>query len=338
MNRRTWRYSATAALVVVACGAVAGGLLASQSAHSHPPSHAARADDPLIAAAGDIACAEAEAARVTLKQEVHRCSEGLTADVMSRFRLTAVLPLGDLQYQCGKSADFASSYGQTWGRFKDISHPVVGNHEYGRICGRDDASAYFDYFGAAAGTADKGWYSYDLGSWHFIALNSECSYGSGKEKVGGCNIGSEQEQWLRSDLADHKNFCTLAYWHEPRFSSGEHGNAQQMADIWNELVAAHVDIVLSGHNHDYERFDPLGTAAADAAQPTPDRNGIREFVVGTGGKNHYGFPEPMMRGEVVRNGDAFGVLLLTLHDRSYDWRFVPVQGATFTDSGSGACH
>jgi hypothetical protein len=168
-----------------------------------------------------------------------------------------------------------------------------------------------------------------------IVLNSECSYGGGA--VGGCGAGSQQEAWLRQDLAAHQAQCSLAYWHEPRFSSGQHGNAVQMTVIWNDLVAAGADVVLSGHNHVYERFDPIGISYAS---PTPDPGGIREFVVGTGGKNLSAFGSvPPLVGEVVRNDDTYGVLGLTLRAGSYDWRFLPLDGGGgFTDSGSGDCH
>ena len=200
----------------------------------------------------------------------------------------------------------------------------------------------------------KGWYSYDIGSWHLIALNSECSYGSGASAVGGCGPGSPQETWLKQDLAAHANACTLAYWHEPRFSSGQHGDAQQMATIWNDLAAAHADIALAGHNHDYERFEPIGATPQDTSasnsstttgtpsfqHPKLDPNGIREFVVGTGGKNHYGFgTQPPLTGEVVRDASTYGVLKLTLHPTSYDWQFITDPGSgSFTDSGTGSCH
>jgi hypothetical protein len=172
-------------------------------------------------------------------------------------------------------------------------------------------------------------------------------------RVGGCGPGSAEARWLQQDLTAHRARCTLAYWHEPRFSSGQHGDAVQMATLWNDLVAAHADIVLSGHNHDYERFTPLGaspgvpaangvpvttTGPPNFQNPVPQADGIREFVVGTGGKNHYRFRHRLLRGEVLRNADTFGILLLRLGRRGYTWRFVPEPGKQFTDSGSGLCH
>ena len=320
----------------------------------------------VVAAAGDIACSAfppADRAKKTSDRKLptkdagvpadgrpaHSCAAKGTADLLRSLKPTAVLPLGDLQYECGTEQDFANSYAPTWGQYLPISHPVIGNREYGRACGREDASGYFKYFGQAAGQNQKGWYSFDLGPWHLIALNSECSYGRGTQKVNGCATGSEQERWLKSDLAAHPNLCTLAYWHEPRFSSGQHGDAVQMADIWNDLVAAHVDVVLAGHNHVYERFEPIGVTppppagrrAAGAAvfqDPILDPQGIQQFVVGTGGKNHNPFKRPPLRGESVRNDTTFGVLALTLTSSRYEWKFVPVKGGTFQDQGKAACH
>jgi calcineurin-like phosphoesterase family protein len=249
-----------------------------------------------------------------------------------------VLTLGDTQYECGDLSAFAGSFNPSWGRMKAIVRPAIGNHEYGKACRRNDASPYFAYFGSAAG-GPRGWYSYTLGSWHVVALNSECSYGEGAGQVGGCGSGSPEETWLRQDLRSHAARCTLVYWHEPRFSSGEHGDALQMSTIWNDLVAAHVDLVLSGHNHDYERFDPAGSTPLTQTSPVPDPDGIREFVVGTGGRNLYPFAAAPLPGEVLRSAEAFGALFLRLEPRSYSWQFVPApDDGTLLDEGSGACH
>jgi hypothetical protein len=313
-----------------------------------------------IAAAGDIVCssrmerqAQDRAKQLPTKdtgvpsdtRPPRFCGASATADLLRELSPGTVLPLGDLQYECGDATEFEHAYSATWGQFRSVSRPVVGNHEYGTACGRSDASGYFDYFGASAGA--KGWYSFDVGGWHLIALNSQCRSGRGPEAVGGCNVGSEQYQWLQADLAAHKNACTLAYWHEPRFTSGQHGPALQMADIWNELVAAKVDVVLSAHNHIYERFDFIGHTDAPK-DPGHDRNsivesphldpqGIQQFVVGTGGRNHVRFKKPPLVGEVVRNDASFGVLSMTLKPGNYDWEFVPVKGSTFQDRGSAKC-
>jgi acid phosphatase type 7 len=235
-----------------------------------------------------------------------------------------VFAAGDLAYPSGSDEQFEKCYGPTWGRFKDRTRPAAGNHEY-HISG---ASGYERYFGAAAGDPKKAYYSYELGDWHIIVINSEC------DAVGGCWAGSEQEQWLRQDLKDHPAKCTLAYWHKPLFSSGaSHGNSPDMKPIWDALYSAGAEIVLGGHDHDYERFAPQ-----DPNGKLDPERGIREFVVGTGGKNsHRRFGTPKPNSE-VRQADTFGVLKLTLYPTSYKWEFVPEAGKTFTDSGTGTCH
>jgi acid phosphatase type 7 len=270
----------------------------------------------VIAAAGDIACDP-----TANTGSPARCDQAATAQQIVSLNPTAVLTLGDHQYESNTSSQYAAVFDPTWGAFKSKIRPTIGNHEYLTA----NAAGYFGYFGAAAGDPTKGYYSYNLGAWHLISLNSECSH------IGGCATGSAQETWLRADLAAHSTTCTLAYWHEPRWSSGEHGNATQMTTIWNDLVAAHADVVLSGHNHDYERFPALNASGA------PSSTGVQEFVVGTGGKNHYGFgTAPAISGE-VRDATAFGILKLVLHPTSYSWQFLPAPSYTFTDSGSAAC-
>jgi acid phosphatase type 7 len=231
--------------------------------------------------------------------------------------------LGDNAYEKGSPSQYRHCYDPNWGLFKTRTHPAAGNHEYLT----EAASGYFNYFGAAAGNPEQGYYSYEVGAWHLIALNSNCS------QVGGCQVGSAQEQWLRADLAAHPAACTLAYWHHPLFSSGQHGNNTQMWPVWQALYEAGADVVLNGHDHDYERFapqDPEGVA--DAAR------GLREFVVGTGGKNHYKFSRAPGANSEVRNDNTFGVLKLTLSPQSYTWEFIPEPGKTFTDVGEGVCH
>jgi 3',5'-cyclic AMP phosphodiesterase CpdA len=189
------------------------------------------------------------------------------------------------------------------------------------------AAGYFGYFGAVAGDPAQGWYSYDIGSWHVVVLNSNCA------RVGGCIAGSPQEQWLQADLAAHPAACTLAYWHHPRWSSGtNHGSNASVDAFWRDLYAAGVEVVLNGHEHNYERFAPQ--TPDGAADP---ESGIREFVVGTGGRSHYPMAAALPNSD-VRNTDTFGVLALTLHADGYDWEFVPEAGQSFTDSGSGTCH
>jgi hypothetical protein len=279
------------------------------------PSGAAAASDPVIAAAGDIVCGSASSSS-------NSCQHKATSDLLVGRDLDAVLPLGDLQYERGALDAFQRFYDPAWGRVKSITRPVPGNHEYGT----SGAAGYFSYFGAAAGSPATGWYSYDLGRWHLIALNSNCG------SVGGCGPTSPQVKWLKSDLASHQSSCTLAYWHAPHFSSGPHGDGGSTDDFWTTLYDGGADVILNGHDHDYERFAPqTPLATADPAY------GIREFVVGTGGRSHYAFAQIKANSQ-VRNDEAFGVLLLTLHAASYSWRFVPVSGEAFTDTGTAGCH
>ena len=232
-----------------------------------------------------------------------------------------VYTTGDNVYPDGTSAQFTNCYHPTWGRHKSRTRPVSGNHDYNTA----GATGYFNYFGAAAGDPNKGYYSYDLGGWHIVVLNSECS------QVGGCTRSSPQGQWLQSDLAAHPAACTLAIWHKPRYSSGTiHGGNAAVQDFWQLLFEASADVILNGHEHNYERFKkqrPTGVA---------DANGIRQFVVGTGGASLYAFGSPIANSE-ARNDTSHGVLKLTLNAGSYDWDFVPVAGKNYTDSGSDTC-
>jgi hypothetical protein len=227
-----------------------------------------------------------------------------------------VLALGDEAYPHGSAYDFGHCYEPTWGRHRARTHPTPGNHEYTDPA----ASAYFDYFGAAAGPRGKGWYSFDLGAWHVVALNSEVD----------ASAGSAQERWLRDDLRAHPARCVLAFWHRARFSSGRHGSTAAVAPLWRDLQAAGAELVVQGHDHDYERFDPLD---ADGRR---DRHGPRSFVVGTGGAQRHGFGAPVP-GSVVRTRDHAGVLKLTLRARSYAWEFIPVGGPRPADHGEGTC-
>jgi len=276
-----------------------------------PTTTTAAGGDPTIAAAGDIACDSLTAGSTT-------CHQAATSDLLVEGNFTAVLTLGDNQYPAGALADFRAYYDPTWGRVKAKTYPAPGNHEYGS----SDATGYFAYFGERAGPSGRGYYSFDVGSWHLISLNSEISTAA----------GSAQETWLKADLAATSKRCTLAYWHKPLFSSGPHGNDPSVRPLWDALYAAGAELVLVGHDHDYERFaaqTPSGSADAT--------RGIREFVVGTGGKEHYSISSTKPNSQ-VHNTDTYGVLRLTLHADSYDWRFVPEAGKTFTDSGTSSCH
>jgi hypothetical protein len=291
---------------------------------------AAAGGDPVIVAAGDIACDPADPSFAGGQGTSDACQQAATADVAASVNSAAVLALGDLQYNCGGAGAFAASYDPTWGRLKSITHPVPGNQEYntsGTDCpANGTAYGYFQYFGNAAGPLLKGWYSFDLGTWHVIALNANCDF------VEGCDKGSAQYDWLQKDLASSTAACTLGFWHEPRFSSGSHNNDGQMDDVWNALYAAGVDVVLNGHDHLYERFAPQ-----DPNQKA-DPNGITEFIVGTGGDDHGPFDNSIEPNSQVRNASSFGVLEMTLHPSGYDWRFLPAAGGTFTDQGSASCH
>lgn len=325
---------------------------ASASPSSHPLTIAPVSPSPkstpgtVVVAAGDIACDRDNGSFHTTVTVGTSCGAGGTAKIAAGLNPSVVLALGDLQYDCGDATDWSASYAPTWGKLKAITRPAIGNHEYGRGCGRNSAGPYFDYWGAAAGPRYQGWYSFDVGGWHLIALNSECDYGTGSWTVGGCQTGSPQETWLRADLAAHPAACTLAYWHEPRFSSSVHGDAVQMTAIWDDLRAAHADVVLNGHNHVYERFDPLGAIGGPSTrQPEPvyqsgtlDPAGIREFLVGTGGRDLYAFPGPVLTGEKIRYSRTLGVLSLTLHGGSYDWAFHSSPWRFVVDSGHGTCH
>ena len=276
--------------------------------------------DPIIAAAGDIACDPSDGNFNGGNGTSGSCRQKAVSDLFVGRNFSAVLTLGDTQYEDGSLTKYQQSFDPSWGRAKNIIRPAVGNHEYLTA----GASGYYNYFGAAAGDSTKGYYSYDIGAWHLIALNSNCS------QVGGCGTGSPQELWLKADLAAHPSMCTLAYWHHPRFSSGEHGSSTSYDAFWRDLYAAGAEIVLSGHDHDYERFAPQNPSGA------ADPNGIQQFVVGTGGKNDYAFTTTVAN-SLVRNPDTYGILKLTLHAASYDWQFVPEAGKTFTDSGTRNC-
>ncbi len=230
-----------------------------------------------------------------------------------------VFTAGDNAYSDGTALDFAQCYDASWGRHKKRTRPAPGNHDYRSSSG----GPYFAYFGALAGDSGVGYYSYELGAWHVISLNSNIDM----------RAGSVQEQWLRADLAATRAHCVLAYWHHPRFSSGtKHGSQTKTAPLWQALHDSGADLVVSGHEHHYERFAPqTASGVAD-----PDR-GIRLFVVGTGGAKHYPFGTPIANSE-VRDGDTWGVLKLTLSPDAYSWQFIPVSGGSLRDSGSGTCH
>jgi hypothetical protein len=281
----------------------------------------AEVGDPVLVAAGDIA-------------DCTSPNDEATAALLGNMPDAKVATLGDGAYPKGSASDYQNCYDPSWGAYKYFddgsprTRPTAGNHDYMTA----GASGYFGYFGDAASPTQpgctvscKGYYSYEWGSWHMVVLNSNCT------KVGGCTATSPQVQWLKSDLSAHPSACTLAYWHEPRFSSVQTGT--RLKPFWNVLYKNGADVVLNGHQHNYERFAPQSPSGAlDTAK------GIREFVVGTGGETLHPFTTYIMANSEVREASTFGVLKLTLHANSYDWQFVPVAGRSFTDSGTTNCH
>ena len=243
-------------------------------------------------------------------------------EILSHHPEAVVFTLGDNAYRKGTTREFRECYDTTWGRHKAATRPAVGNHEYKT----KGAHPYYKYFGEAAGDAARGYYSYDLGDWHIIVLNSVC------QKVGGCDIESPQHRWLVDDLKTHRRPCTLAYAHHPVFSSGKHGGHKALRSIYETLYEYDVDVLVAGHEHNYERFapqDPYGLY-------DPVR-GIQQFIVGTGGRELRRIGKGRTN-SVVRDNTSYGVLKLTLHPGSFEWDFIPVAGATFRDSGKGTCH
>lgn len=278
---------------------------------------AANAQSITVAAAGDIACSpDSDPDYNGGKGTPADCQMKATSDLILERDVDAVLTLGDNQYSQGRLGAFEESYDPTWGRFKDITYPAPGNHDY-RTRG---AEGYFTYFGDTARSED-GYYSFDLGDWHLVALNSNC------DDVG-CGEDSAQLEWLKKELAENKSKCTLAYWHHPRFSSGRHGSNGTYNGFWQVLTDAGAELVLSGHDHNYERFAPQ----------TPDGEtsveGVRQFVVGTGGKGLRPLKQERDNSETFVSD--FGVLFLTLNEDSYDWSFVSISGETL-DSGQASC-
>jgi len=284
----------------------------------HVPGRANKKHAPertfVLVGAGDIAsCKDPGGARATAK---------LIEQIPG-----TVFAAGDLVYEKGSAEEFKDCYGPAWGRFKDRTKPALGNHEYVD----PTASGYFQYWGAQAGPAGKGYYSYELGDWHIVVLNTNCY----AKDLGGCGAGSPQESWLKEDLAKRPSVCVLAYGHHALFSSGvfkKHAVHPELKQLWEDLYAAHADLVLAGHEHSYERFAPQDPdGKADPA------NGIREIVAGTGGRSHdlLGLAAPNSE---VREWDTYGVLKFKLSPGNYTWEFIPEAGKSFHDAGGGVCH
>lgn len=284
--------------------------------------------DPVIAAAGDIACDPASPLFNAGVGVPRYCRQKLSSDLLLRSDLARVLIPGDIQYEQGTLEQYRQSFDPSWGRAKELISPVPGNHEYDT----PEAAGYFDYFNGIgvrsgpAGSRGEGWYSYDVGSWHVVALNSECA------RVGGCDPDSPQGRWLREDLAAHPAACTLAYWHGARFTSGRYGDqSERVRPLFDAAYGAGVDVVLSGHEHFYERFGPQD----GEGRPDPAR-GVRQFTVGMGGKGPHGFVTVAPNSE-FRTASVIGVLEMTLREGGYDWRLVRAPTSSVFDSGSGTC-
>jgi hypothetical protein len=325
MNRRriTCRTIAAVVVVIVILLGLGGAGLAVWLGYvplpaQAPPVHITPASTPTgggvyLVGAGDIG-------------ECGLNGAGLTADLLARFPGATFFTAGDNTYQTGTPRQYQNCFNPTWGRFKDRIHPAPGNHDWATA----GAQGYFNYFGATAGEPGQGWYSFDLnppnsGGWHILVLDSECN------QVKGCQAGSPQEKWLKADLAVHPALCSLAIWHHPRFSSGAHGNNTFTQDFWKDLYAAGAEIVVSGHDHDYERFD-----LQDADGNLDATHGIRQFVVGTGGALLVDLPgKPAANSQKFITGE-YGVLALTLYPDHYAWEFVPAGGSQ-GDAGSGEC-
>ena len=273
------------------------------------PALAINKDDPVLVGAGDVA-------ECWLETFSWFSGAAATANLLDDIE-GVVFTTGDNVYEDGTAREFRNCYEPTWGRHRARTRPSPGNHDY-RSAG---AAPYYAYFGENAGPPGRGYYSYDLGAWHIVSLNSNIA----------AKAGSEQERWLRADLAAHPTRCTLAYWHHPVFNSGPHGNNPRMRALWSVLYEFGVDVVVNGHDHHYERFAPQ----------TPDgaldlKRGIRQFIVGTGGADLYDLRTVRANSE-VQNSTTWGVLKLTLRAASYDWEFIPVVSETFRDKGAARC-
>jgi acid phosphatase type 7 len=279
-----------------------------------------------LVAAGDIACAPPATPTSTT------CRQGVTSDRVLALGPNAVALLGDNQYEKGELSNFQTVFDPSWGRFKSLTHPGIGNHEYLDDPQHDSADGYFSYFGAAAGDSAKGYYSYSLGSWRLFALNTgDLGYGVADCFPVSCLAGSAQEQWLRGQLASlPASTCVLAYWHHPRYASDTPRAHSEVSALYDALFDYGAELALTGHSHTYERFAPMDASGSANAK------GVREFVVGTGGRSHFNVTQSIANSEKLDTAN-FGVLELKLAGTSYGFRFVS-EGGSVIDQGSGSCH
>jgi acid phosphatase type 7 len=302
MNKRL-AASAAAALYVCSCSGAPSAPSAVPTQSPSPSPTSVGTSEARLIGAGDIATCDSPGSELTAR----------LLDVMSG----TVFTTGDNVYPSGTYAQFRDCYNPSWGRHRDRTRPTPGNHDYEM----PNAAAYYDYFGPNAGPAGRGYYSYTAGEWHVVALNSEIDV----------RAGSPQEQWLRANLMSNPTPCAAVVWHRPRFSSGPNGDSTDLQDIWRTIHEFNVDIVLNGHDHLYERFAPQ-----DVNGRVDVDRGIRQFVIGTGGRAMSPKGAPRANSEII--GGDLGVLALTLLPHSYRWEFVPVAGAAFRDAGTGTCH
>jgi hypothetical protein len=280
-----------------------------------------RGQPPIVASAGDIACAPNDPSFDGGSGNATNCHMAATAQLVADMNPTAVFPLGDNQYEDATLAEFHASWELSWGQFNNITRPVIGNHEYQT----PDAVDHFTYFGAAAGDPSEGYFSFDVGTWHFIALNSNCN------EIGGCAAGSAQETWLREDLAANAGRCIIAGWHHPLFSTRGPATEPQMHDIYQDLDDYGASLILVGHTHFYERY------AHQTADGVLNPSSPRQIIVGNGGKSLQTRGATVQPNLEVCNYQTYGVLKLTLNARSVDWELVPETGESFTDFGTERC-
>jgi hypothetical protein len=308
-NENVIRIAAIIAFVGILTGCQADK--ASQAPTEHIPTIPGKG--VTVFAAGDIA----DCRKHPPEQSGAAKTAALIANGLSDDEDGAVLMLGDSTYPVGLPSEYTNCYEHTWGKFKARTYPSPGNHEYYS----PKAFGYYTYFGEAAGPAQRGYYSFRLGKWHIISLNSYLNPPEHQAQI----------QWLKAELAQNKARCTLAFWHHPMYSSGDHGNNAKMDEAWKLLNAAGAELVLASHDHHYERFAPQ-----NANHELDHQRGIRQFVVGTGGAERSSIAFIKPNSEIADNS-TYGVLKLVLKDTGYEWEFLPTENQGFTDRGAGLC-